>query len=175
MKKFKTISTISIMESLELLDKLKTMNTKLTIAETIIKLEAGFGSIFSKDDVLLMLNNIILDIEQSKSIITKSDLILNNIELNNAEVKSTITKSDLRKLKNNIVENIIKNREDICTIDDIELSINYHKSIEIDDINFNESELESLVADCVDDFINLHNINESEEESKEESEEESEE
>jgi len=170
MKKFKTISTISIMESLELLDKLKTMNTKLTIAETIIKLEAGFGSIFSKDDVLLMLNNIILDNEQFKSIITKSDLMLNNIELNNAEVKSTITKSDLRKLKNDIVENIIKNREDICTIDDIELSINnnllsnkYYKSIEIDNINFNESELESLVADCVDEFIDLHNIKENKE------------
>lgn len=158
------------MESLELLDKLKTMNTKLTIAETIIKLEAGFGSIFSKDDVLLMLNNIILDNEQFKSIITKSDLMLNNIELNNAEVKSTITKSDLRKLKNDIVENIIKNREDICTIDDIELSINnnllsnkYYKSIEIDNINFNESELESLVADCVDEFIDLHNIKENKE------------
>ena len=147
MKEFKTISAISIMESFELLDKLKTMNTKLTIAETIIKLEAGFGSIFSKDDVLLMLNN---------------------IELDNAEVKSTITKSDLMTLKNSIVETINKNREDICTIDDIELSINnnlrsnkYYKSIEIDNINFNKSELESLVADCVDEFINLYNINES--------------
>ena len=130
------------------------MKTKLTIAETITKLEDGFGSIYSKDDVLLMLNN---------------------LELNETKVESLITKSDLRILKNTIVETINKNREDICTIDDIELSINYHKSIEIDDINFNESELESLVADCVDDFINLHNINESEEESKEESEEESEE
>ena len=97
--------------------------------------------------------------------------MLNNLELDNAEVKSTITKSDLMTLKNAIVETINRNREDICTIDDIELSINYHKSIEIDDINFNENELESLVADCVDDFINLHNINESEEESEEKSEE----
>jgi hypothetical protein len=126
------------------------MKTKLTIAETITKLEDGFGSIYSKDDVLLMLNN---------------------LELNETKVDSSITKSDLRILKNAIVETINKNREDICTIDDIELSINYHKSIEIDDINFNENELESLVADCVDEFINLHNINESEEESKEESEE----
>ena len=126
------------------------MKTKLTIAETITKLEDGFGSIYSKDDVLLMLNN---------------------LELDNAEVKSTITKSDLMTLKNSIVETINRNREDICTIDDIELSINYHKSIEIDDINFNENELESLVADCVDDFINLHNINESEEQSEEKSEE----
>jgi hypothetical protein len=130
------------------------MKTKLTIAETITKLETGFGSIYSKDDVLLMLNN---------------------LELNETKVESLITKSDLRILKNAIVETIHKNREDICTIDDIELSINYHKSIEIDDINFNENELESLVADCVDDFINLHNINESEEESEEESKEESEE
>ena len=126
------------------------MKTKLTIAETITKLEDGFGSIYSKDDVLLMLNN---------------------LELNETKVQSSITKSDLRILKNAIVETINKNREDICGIDDIELSINYHKSIEIDDINFNESELESLVADCVDDFINLHNINESEEESEEKSEE----
>ena len=126
------------------------MKTKLTIAETITKLEDGFGSIYSKDDVLLMLIN---------------------LELDNAEVKSTITKSDLMTLKNAIVETINKNREDICTIDDIELSINYHKSIEIDDITFDECALENLVADCVDDFINLHNINESEEESEEKSEE----
>jgi len=126
------------------------MKTKLTIAETITKLEDGFGSIYSKDDVLLMLNN---------------------LELNETKVESLITKSDLRILKNAIVETIHKNREDICTIDDIELSINYHKSIEIDDINFNESELESLVADCVDEFINLHNINESEKEIEEEIEE----
>ena len=99
------------------------MKSKLTIAETITKLEDGFGSIYSKDDVLLMLNN---------------------LELNETKVESSITKSDLRILKNVIVETINKNREDICTIDDIELSINYHKSIEIDDINFNESELESL-------------------------------
>ena len=125
------------------------MKSKLTIAETITKLEAGFGSIYSKDDVLLMLIN---------------------LELDNAEVKSSITKSDLIKLKNDIVENINKNREDICGIDDIELSINYHKSIEIDDITFDECALENLVADCVDDFINLHNIKESEEEIEEESE-----
>jgi len=124
------------------------MKTKLTIAETISKLEDGFGSIYSKDDVLL---------------------ILNNLELNETKVESSITKSHLRILKNAIVETINKNREDICTIDDIELSINYHKSIEIDDINFNESELESLVADCVDEFIDLHNIKENEEESEEES------
>ena len=126
------------------------MKSKLTIAETITKLEDGFGSIYSKDDVLLMLNN---------------------LELNETKVESSITKSDLRILKNAIVETINRNREDICTIDDIELSINYHKSIEIDDITFNENELESLVADCVDDFIDLHNINESEEESEEKSEE----
>ena len=130
------------------------MKSKLTIAETITKLEDGFGSIYSKDDVLLMLNN---------------------LELNETKVESSITKSDLRILKNAIVETINRNREDICTIDDIELSINYHKSIEIDDITFNENELESLVADCVDDFIDLHNINESEEESEEKSEEKSEE
>jgi hypothetical protein len=126
------------------------MKTKLTIAETITKLEDGFGSFYSKDDVLLMLNN---------------------LELNETKVESSINKSHLRILKNAIVETINKNREDICTIDDIELSINYHKSIEIDDINFNESELESLVADCVDEFIDLHNIKENEEENEEESEE----
>ena len=130
------------------------MKSKLTIAETITKLEDGFGSIYSKDDVLLMLNN---------------------LELNETKVESSITKSDLRILKNAIVETINKNREDICTIDDIELSINYHKSIEIDDITFDECALENLVADCVDEFIDLHNIKESEKEIEEESEEESEE
>jgi hypothetical protein len=83
------------------------MKTKLTIAETITKLEDGFGSIYSKDDVLLMLNN---------------------LELNETKVESSITKSHLRILKNAIVETINKNREDICTIDDIELSINLQPS-----------------------------------------------
>ena len=102
---------------------------KMKISEAITKVENGFGSIYSKDDVLNLLSN---------------------LEINGGT--NDITEEKIRDFCNRIKESIIENNDIVCT-DDIELSIGYNNQIEIDDVPLSNSELESIFEYEANEFI----------------------
>jgi hypothetical protein len=104
-------------------------NEKMKISEAITKVENGFGSIYSKDDVLNLLSNLEL-----------------NVTNNN------VTEEKIRDFCRSIRESIMDNKDIICT-DDIELSIGYNHQIEIDDVPLSNSELESIFEYEMNQFI----------------------
>ena len=104
-------------------------NEKMKISEAITKVENGFGSIYSKDDVLNLLNN---------------------LDLNGGN--NGITEEKIRDFSNSIKASIMDNSSIVDT-DNIELSIGYNNQIEIDDVPLSESELESIFDYETNQFI----------------------
>ena len=102
---------------------------KMKISEAITKVENGFGSIYSKEDVLNLLNN---------------------LDLNGGN--NGITEEKIRDFSNSIKASIMDNSSIVDT-DNIELSIGYNNQIEIDDVPLNESELESIFDYETNQFI----------------------
>ena len=104
-------------------------NEKMKISEAITKVENGFGSIYSKEDVLNLLSNLEL-----------------NVTNNN------VTEEKIRDFCRSIKESIMDNNDIVCT-DDIELSIGYNNQIEIDNVPLSNSELESIFEYEMNQFI----------------------
>ena len=104
-------------------------NEKMKISEAITKVENGFGSIYSKDDVLNLLINLEL-----------------NVTNNN------VTEEKIRDFCRSIRESIMDNNDIVCT-DDIELSIGYNNQIEIDNVPLSNSGLESIIEYEMNQFI----------------------
>ena len=102
---------------------------KMKISEAITKVENGFGSIYSKEDVLNLLNN---------------------LDLNGGN--NGITEEKIRDFSNSIKASIMDNSSIVDT-DNIELSIGYNNQIEIDDVPLSESELESIFDYETNQFI----------------------
>ena len=102
---------------------------KMKISEAITKVENGFGSIYSKEDVLNLLNN---------------------LDLNGGN--NGITEEKIRDFSNRIKASIMDNSSIVDT-DNIELSIGYNHQIEIDDVPLSESELESIFDYEIHQFI----------------------
>ena len=102
---------------------------KMKISDAITKVENGFGSIYSKEDVLNLLNN---------------------LDLNGGN--NGITEEKIRDFSNSIKASIMDNSSIVDT-DNIELSIGYNNQIEIDDVPLNESELESIFDYETNQFI----------------------
>ena len=104
-------------------------NEKMKISEAITKVENGFGSIYSKEDVLNLLNN---------------------LDLNGGN--NDITEEKIRDFCNSIKESIMDNSSIVDT-DCIELSIGYNNQIIIDDVPLSNSELESIFEYEANEFI----------------------
>ena len=104
-------------------------NEKMKISDAITKVENGFGSIYSKEDVLNLLNN---------------------LDLNGGN--NGITEEKIRDFSNRIKASIMDNSSIVDT-DNIELSIGYNNQIEIDDVPLSESELESIFDYEIHQFI----------------------
>ena len=102
---------------------------KMKISDAITKVENGFGSIYSKEDVLNLLNN---------------------LDLNGGN--NGITEEKIRDFSNRIKASIMDNSSIVDT-DNIELSIGYNNQIEIDDVPLSESELESIFDYEIHQFI----------------------
>ena len=102
---------------------------KIKISDAITKVENGFGSIYSKEDVLNLLNN---------------------LDLNGGN--NGITEEKIRDFSNSIKASIMDNSSIVDT-DNIELSIGYNNQIEIDDVPLSESELESIFDYETNQFI----------------------
>lgn len=104
-------------------------NEKMKISEAITKVENGFGSIYSKDDVLNLLSNLEI-----------------NVTNNN------VTEEKIRDFCESIKSSIMDNSSIVDT-DNIELSIGYNNQIEIDDVPLSSSELESIFEYEMNQFI----------------------
>jgi hypothetical protein len=104
-------------------------NEKMKISDAITKVENGFGSIYSKDDVLNLLSNLEL-----------------NVTNNN------VTEEKIRNFCESIKSSIMDNSSIVDT-DNIELSIGYNNQIEIDDVPLSSSEIDSIFEYEMNQFI----------------------
>jgi len=118
-------------------------NEKMKISDAITKVENGFGSIYSKDDVLNLLNN---------------------LEINSGT--NDITEEKIRYFCESIKSSIMDNSSIVDT-DNIELSIGYSNQIEIDDVPLSSSELDSIFEYEMNQFIDDNFTIEDEDEDKE--------
>jgi hypothetical protein len=105
---------------------------KMTITETIGQItNNNLGSIYSKDDVIRLLENI-----------KQEEVLQGNIE------------DILNKLKDKL-ESIVNNLDssDVCDYDSAEFSIR-GREIEVDSIDVNHSEIWDQIGSEIDEFIN---------------------
>ena len=102
---------------------------KMKISDAITKVENGFGSIYSKEDVLNLLSN---------------------LEINGST--NDITEEKIRDFCESIKSSIMDNSSIVDT-DNIELSIGYHNQIEIDDVPLSSSEIDSIFEYEMNQFI----------------------
>jgi len=104
---------------------------KMTITETIGQItNNNLGSIYSKDDVLRLLENI--KQEEGKA---DMDDIFDKLKL---RIERTV---------NNL------NSSDVCDYDSVEFSLN-GREIEMDNIDVNHSEIWDQIGSEIDDFVN---------------------
>ena len=102
---------------------------KMKISDAITKVENGFGSIYSKEDVLNLLSN---------------------LEINSGT--NDITEEKIRDFCESIKSSIMDNSSIVDT-DNIELSIGYNNQIEIDEVHLSDSELETIFDYEMNQFI----------------------
>ena len=105
-------------------------NEKMKISDAITKVENGFGSIYSKEDVLNLLSN---------------------LEINSGSTND-VTEEKIRDFCESIKSSIMNNSSIVDT-DNIELSIGYNNQIEIDDVPLSSSEIDSLFEYEMNQFI----------------------
>jgi len=104
------------------------MNNKITIEEAKKQISEGFSSIYSKDDVLHLLD--CLEVKNGKFDI--KDYMIDD-------------------LSREIIDAIDSEGTDI--LDDYGLTINHGNTVEIDNIDFNTSAIRGIVQNAITDFI----------------------
>ena len=112
------------------------MKTKnLTIAEAIQKVEEGFGSVYTKEDVINLLNSIK---EEDGDESTPIHLFIDGLE----------------KIKGKIIDRIMENMESsVIDYDSASLSIGYNNQVEIDDISLDDSQVERVIGSAINQVI----------------------
>jgi uncharacterized protein (UPF0335 family) len=123
------------------------------IQQAVASVENAFPSIYTKDDVVKLLNSIEIETPKSGFKVTKEQIeeLVENIE------------SRLERNANNL------STEDVVDMSSAEFSIGYGNCIELDSIDINSSditsEMMSGVQDVIEDFFEkVDAINEEEEE-----------
>ena len=123
-------------------------NEKMKISDAITKVENGFGSIYSKEDVLNLLSN---------------------LEINSGT--NNVTEEKIRDFCESIKSSIMDNSSIVDT-DNIELSIGYNNQIEIDDVPLSSSEIDSIfeyeMNQFIDDNFTIENEDKEDEDKKDE-------
>jgi len=107
---------------------------KFTIEQAKANVENSFGSIYSKEDVLAILNNIQIEPETSESIIN-------------------ITSEQYSDLASKIAYNVAKAIEGMDCISGWDLSMSYNE-VSVDNLEDNESEIEEIVEDTISEWVN---------------------
>ena len=112
------------------------MKTKsLTVAEAIEKVEQGFGSVYTKEDVILLLNA--LKVEGGSEATSMQDVI-----------------KELKNLKNKIVDKVMENMEsDVIDYDSASFSIEYDNKIQVDSIDLDDYQVEMAIKTAIDDVV----------------------
>lgn len=107
----------------------------LTIAEAIQKVEEGFGSVYTKEDVINLLNSIK---EGDGGESTPIHLFIDGLE----------------KIKGKIMDRIMENMDiSVVDLDSASLSIGYNNQVEIDDISLDDSEVERIIGHSINEVI----------------------
>jgi hypothetical protein len=106
---------------------------KFTIEQAKANVENSFGSIYSKDDVLAILNSIQVKSEASESI-------------------GNITSEQFSDLASKITNKLIKSIENVECIDGWDLSINYNE-VTVDMLSPNENEIEEIIEDTINEWV----------------------
>jgi hypothetical protein len=101
---------------------------QLTIAEAIEKVNTGFGSVYTKEDVVNLLNSIKENYQPQYRV--------------------------LSELKDNIVDRVTDRiDEDVIDLDTAEFSIGYDNKIELERVDVNNHEFGRIVEGVIDDII----------------------
>jgi hypothetical protein len=100
--------------------------------------------------------NVLESVQSSvSSIFSKEDVIslINSIEESNFDVSSIIKKiENLQSTISYELQNL--NSDDVVDYDSVEFSISYQNKIEIDDINVNIDRLNEIVEGCIEELVN---------------------
>lgn len=107
----------------------------LTIAEAIQKVEQGFGSVYTKEDVISLLNA--LKVDGGSEATSMQDVI-----------------KELKNLKNKIVDKVMENMEsDVIDYDSASFSIEYDNKIQVDSIDLDDYQVEMAIKTAIDDVV----------------------
>lgn len=112
------------------------MKTKsLTVAEAIEKVEQGFGSVYTKEDVISLLNA--LKVDGGSEATSMKDVI-----------------KELKNLKNKIVDKVMENMEsEVIDYDSASFTIEYDNKIQIDSIDLDDYQVEMAIKTAIDDVV----------------------
>lgn len=107
-----------------------------TIQDAVASVQNAPSSIFTKDDVLNLLNR---------------------IEIPKEAVINPLTQFQIEHLINTITEAITENAENVSSDcidkDSAEFSLNYNNCIELDNVEFDNSNIVDAITDGIDDVI----------------------
>ena len=107
----------------------------LTIAEAIQKVEQGFGSVYTKEDVISLLNA--LKVDGGSEATSMKDVI-----------------KELKNLKNKIVDKVMENMEsEVIDYDSASFTIEYDNKIQIDSIDLDDYQVEMAIKTAIDDVV----------------------
>lgn len=101
---------------------------KISLKETVEKVNGNFSSVFTKEDVLSLLSGI------------------------KPESKSTITPELIDELLNRIESCLDHNNENLINLDDISFDIGYDHRIEVSDISLNVYDIMDHIRDIVTEY-----------------------
>lgn len=118
---------------------------KITKENAIAQVQSSVSSIFSKDDVLFLLNAI-EEINVTKNPTVSEDVI------------KTITLSIMDAIKSEA------DRDNIVCMEDVEFELNWHKTIEVTDVPINFDAIEECIEN---ELLNAFDQDEDENENKE--------
>ena len=101
---------------------------KVTKQNAIAQVQSSVSSIFSKEDVLFLINSIEVGSNKKVSVL------------------------DIQRAIDNVIDYVENNERDIVDLDSAEFEINYQNRIELTGVSFNTSELREALENNFSDF-----------------------
>ena len=109
---------------------------KVTKQNAIAQVQSSVSSIFSKEDVLFLINSIEVGSNKKVSVL------------------------DIQRAIDNVVDYVENNERDIVDLDSAEFEINYQNRIELTGVSFNTSELREALENNFSDFAEEDEVEE---------------
>lgn len=105
-----------------------------SIQSAIANVQSAFPSVFTKEDVVSILEGLIDDVTEDEETTTSA----------------TLTEEEMEELASNIASSIVGEGVDI--ISDYELSLNY-KEVELDSVDYDSQSIENEAFRAIKDFF----------------------